>query len=254
LGFLTYEEAPKAAKLTSTVGTLSKAGVGEAKSPLTDSGPRAECAATVARDCALEVSTAMLRTLRSSLALLFAVTTAHQAAELPFVDDFTAPDLNARRALRGDWIVQDGVAKVTQDDALYAKFKDHGPILFYDIPHQDATIEFSFRPEGVKLFIFTVNGADGHIFRTVTSATGTGFRAFPPSDSHASISLHQSAKPLAQGEWTAMKIELKGPRATVLIGGGDPITVDHPSLDRPKTNISLGFSFGTLAVKNFSVR
>lgn len=188
------------------------------------------------------------------LCFLAAFTSCLIAVEPPLTDDFSDPDLKTRRASRGDWVMEGGIAKVTQNDELYKQFKDHGPIIFYDIDHKDAVIEFSYKPEDVKSFVFTVNGTDGHVFRTVTSAAGTSFRAFPPSDDHKSIALHQLKTPIAQGEWTSMKIELKGPKATVTIGENDPITVEHPSLDKAKTNTSVGFSFGTLSVKGFSVR
>jgi hypothetical protein len=48
-------------------------------------------------------------------------------------------------------------------------------------------------------------------------------------------------------------VELRGPRATVSIGDDYSATVEHASLARPKTNVSVGFSFGTIAVKEFSI-
>lgn len=200
----------------------------------------------------VRVSIAMIRL--SFLTLLALAVSSAIAVEPPLSDDFSDPNLKARRASRGAWVMEGGIAKVTQDDELYKKFKDHGPIIFYDIDHKDAVIEFSYKAEDAKSVVFTVNGADGHVFRTVTSAAGTSFRAFPPSDDHASIALHQLKQPLAQGEWTHMKIELKGPKATVTLGNNEPITVEHPSLDRAKVNTSIGFSFGTLSVKGFSIQ
>ena len=196
----------------------------------------------------------MIRSLLSVVTLLTLAVSALHAVEPPLVDDFSNPNLEGRRASRGDWTMKDGIAKVTQDDALYAKYKNHGPIIFYDVDHKDAVIEFSYKPEGVKSFVFTVNGADGHVFRTVSSERGTDFRAFPPGDDHKSISLHRLEKPMVEGEWTPMKIELRGAKATVTVGDNEPVTVEHASLDRAKVNTSVGFSFGTLSVKGFSVR
>ncbi len=174
----------------------------------------------------------------------------------PLVDAFTdAKTPEQRRASRGDWVIANGTAKVTQDDELYKKNKDHGPILFYDVAFKDAVIEFAFKPESAKTFVFTVNGAEGHVFRTVASERGTGLRAFPPGGEAKSIALKNLANaPLKQGEWTQMKIELRGPKAVLSIGDHAPVTVEHASLDRAKTNTSLGFSFGTLTVKDFSLR
>lgn len=192
--------------------------------------------------------------IRALLFLPLLSLTAFAGSEL--VDAFTdAKTPQERRALRGDWVIAEGVAKVTQDDELYKKYKDHGPILFYDLDFKDAVIEFAFKPEAAKTFVFTVNGAKGHIFRTVTSARGTDLRAFPPGGETKSVSLRRLADaPLAQGEWTRMKIELRGSSVTLGIGGQPPVTVEHASLDRAKVNTSLGFSFGALAVKDFSLR
>ncbi len=172
------------------------------------------------------------------------------------VDAFTdAQTPKERRALRGDWVIAGGTAKVTQDDELYKKYNDHGPILFYDLDFKDAVIEFAFQPEAAKAVVFTVNGAKGHVFRTVTSERGTDLRAFPPGGETKSISLRRlHDAPLAQGEWTRMKIELRGSQATIRIGDQPPVTVEHASLDRAKVNTSVGFSFGTLTVKDFSLR
>jgi hypothetical protein len=171
-------------------------------------------------------------------------------------DSFTSTEApKERRASRGPWVIADGIAKVTQDDELYKQHKDHGPIIFYDIEFKDAVIEFAFKPEAAKTFVFTVNGAEGHVFRTVTSDRGTNLRAFPPDGEAKSIALLNLAEaPLKQGEWTPMKIELRGDKAVVSIGGQPPVTVEHASLNRAKTNTSLGFSFGTLSVKDFSLR
>src|SRR5688500_14358850 len=100
------------------------------------------------------------------------------AAERPELGK--GPDsLHPSRALRGLWKGGNGVMTCTQDDALYKKDKDHGPILFYDVPLQDGRVRFSFKAEGAKTLVFTANGADGHVFRFVMSERGTSIRAFP---------------------------------------------------------------------------
>ncbi|MCB1226398.1 MAG: hypothetical protein KDK99_11340 [Verrucomicrobiales bacterium] len=176
------------------------------------------------------------------------------AAELPFVDDFSDSQLQTRRAVRGAWTFKDGVASVTQDDELYAKFKNHGPIIFYDLTYTDAVIEFDFRPQEAQTVVFTANGADGHVFRTISSARGTDLRAFPPGADEHSVSLLRLEHPLAQGQWTHMKVVLQGDSATVTLGDAAPAVVHHPSLKRAKENASIGFSFGQLSVRHFTAQ
>ena len=194
----------------------------------------------------------IFRTLVFSIALVSQTL----AADAPLLkDDFSAAKLEQRRAMRGEWKFAGGTATCTQDDALYKKNKDHGPILFYDLAYTDATIHFSYQPDAaVKSMVFTCNGADGHIFRFVTSAAGTGMRAFPvDAKDHKSIALAQEkALALKAGEWVPVTVTLRGTKATVKIGDAEK-TYEHPSLARAKSNLSIGFAFGTLSVKDISV-
>ena len=179
---------------------------------------------------------------------------AHAADVLPFKDDFSDPKLAARRALRGDWKFSGNVATCTQDDELYKKHLNHGPILFYDLAHTDSTVRFAFKPEGAKTFVFTANAEGGHVFRVIVAEKGTSVRAFPAdAKDHASISLGQEKPVLKSGEWVPVEVALRGTKATVKIGADFEKTYEHASLARPKTNVSIGFSFGSLAVRDFSV-
>lgn len=172
-----------------------------------------------------------------------------------FRDDFTSAKLDARRAVRGDWKFEDGIATCTQDDALYKQHQDHGPIIFYDIPVTDAVIQFQYKADACKTFVFTANGEQGHVFRFITSDRGTNLRAFPPDGDAKSIALAVDAKQVLKGaDWVAVTVTLRGTKASVKLGEARTLTVEHASLARPKTNLSVGFSFGTLAVKEFTVR
>jgi hypothetical protein len=155
--------------------------------------------------------------------------------------------------MRGDWKLANGVATCTQDDALYKKFQDHGPILFYDLAHTDATVRFSFKADGAKTFVFTANAEKGHVFRFVMTATGTSIRVFPPDGKAKSIALATEKIPLKSGEWIPVEVKLSGARATVKIGEAPAKTYEHASLARAKSNLSVGFSFGTLSVRDFVV-
>lgn len=157
--------------------------------------------------------------------------------------------------MRGDWQITGGVAQCTQDDALYKKFKDHGPIIFYDLATTDATFRYAFKPQGCQTVVFTLNGQDGHVFRFVsTPQRGTDFRAFPPSDDHKSVVTHRAADwKLVDGEWTPVTVAIKGDTATVRFGDAAPVEVKHETYAKSKTNFSIGFSFGSLAVKDVTV-
>lgn len=186
------------------------------------------------------------------LLLLCLLTASALAADAPLLqDDFSAPNLEQRRAMRGEWTFADHTATCTQDDELFKKNKDHGPILFYDLAHSDATLRLAFKPDAaVKTVVFTCNGAEGHVFRLVLSAAGASVRAFPTdSQDHKSIALAtEKTVNLTPGQWTPLSVTLHGSQATLKLGDFTQ-TYDHSSFARAKTNFSLGFSFGTLSVK-----
>lgn len=187
--------------------------------------------------------------------LTFLAASSLSAADAPMLkDDFSNPKLETRRASRGEWKFTDNNATCTQDDELYKKHKDHGPIIFYDLAYEDATIRYSYKADAaVKSVVFTSNGADGHIFRFVSSARGTSAVAFPPdSKDHKAARLGNPGPALKPGEWVPVVVTLKGTKATVKIGDFEE-TYEHASLARPKTNLSIGFSFGTVRVKDVVV-
>ncbi|MEM1441612.1 MAG: hypothetical protein AAGF67_04685 [Verrucomicrobiota bacterium] len=177
------------------------------------------------------------------------------AGEPVFTDPFEAETkVSERRAVRGDWLIENGVASVTQDDELYKKYKDHGPIIFYDVATTDATFHYAVKPQGCKSVVFTLNGENGHIFRFVSAAQGTHFRAFPPGGEKKSIATgREKSWILPEGEWTPIKVVLAGPRATITFGDHEPVIIEEPSYERPKTNFSIGFAFGSLAIKEVRV-
>jgi hypothetical protein len=187
---------------------------------------------------------------------VLSVTLASTLAAETLVDDkFTSPELPNRdlAAKRGVWKITDGIATCTQDDALYAKNKDHGPVIWYNVAFTDGTVKFAIKPEKVKTFVFTLNG-EGHVFRFVTAPTGTGVRAWPQG-SHDGVSLLES-KPgtpsLKDGAWLQAELKFEGKRCTFKLGDFHQ-TFEHDAIARTKTKMGLGFAFGTLAVRDVSI-
>lgn len=188
--------------------------------------------------------------------LFLVLATAAFAADAPLLkDDFLLKDFAGRRASRGDWKFAEGNATCTQDDALYKKNKDHGPILFYDLAYTDAAIHFGIKPDAAnKMIILTANGEEGHVFRVVFTPAGMGVRVFPPEvKDHKAISLgNEAAVKLKTDGWTMVSVELRGTKATVKVGQFTK-TYEHASIARAKTNLSVGFSYGTVSVTELVV-
>jgi hypothetical protein len=174
-----------------------------------------------------------------------------------FEDSFTAETLHQRKALRGPWKIGGGDALCTQDDELYKKFKNHGPILIYDLPFQDGEVSFSYRPDqAVKNFVFTLNAAKGHLYRFVTSGKNTTVRAYvikEGAEKPDSLPVGEAGPPLKPGEWTRVSIVIAGSKATLKIGDNFTTTAEHASYMKDKATISLGFSFGTVGIKDFKI-
>lgn len=175
------------------------------------------------------------------------------AAEPPYIDSFVNETQEARRLAHGPWIVENGTATCTQDDALYKAFKNHGPGTWYDLHFTDATVAFSMKADdAVMNFIFTINGDDGHVFRFVSSPARTFVKAFPREGEPDAI-LDRKAPPLKANQWIDVVVTFKGEAAMVKIGEYEK-TVTHPAIAQKKSRIGLGFSFGTMSFKDVSVK
>ncbi len=113
---------------------------------------------------------------------------------------------------------------------------------------------FSFKADpAVKTVVFTINDAEGHVFRFVSSERRTLIKAFAREGDGVDDLLNREGPPLKQDVWLDAVVTFKGDRATVKIGGFEE-TVSHPAIARGKTTIGVGFSFGSLQIKEFSVR
>lgn len=178
------------------------------------------------------------------------------AAEL-INDKFTTPQLTGRdlSPSRGTWKFADGVATCTQDDALYAKNKNHGPVIWYNTAFTDATVRFAVRAEKVKNFVFTLNDGGGHVFRYVLAPTGLSVRAWKEQgkDAKPDVLPVQDGPTLADGKWIQAELKFTGDRCALALGPDFTQAFQHPAIAKEKNKLGLGFSFGTLAIRDVSV-
>lgn len=193
-------------------------------------------------------------------------------------DDFSSETHQTRQALRGDWQIADGMASVKQDDELFKKYKKHGPIMVYSVPHDDATAIVEFKSLGCKTVVFTMDAEEGgHAFRIKfrppPKKRGKGKKNGNPkasgktgpksqvvtylakkegADKAEQVLLSEDLPSLIDGEWTRLEVTVKGDMATVKVGD-KVIEVQHPQIDQKKKIAKLGFSFGELAIRNFQL-
>ena len=171
-----------------------------------------------------------------------------------FLDSFTTEELANRRLLRGEWNVAGGVARVTQDDALYKKYKNHGPIAFYDLPMGDVRVSFEVRLEDAKRFIFTFNGKGGHVFRLLQNEANAAAMAYQDKDGkHAPLRLDTALPRVGNGQWIRYEVELRGEAAAFSIGDEFRKTVKHASFAKQKANLSLSFHYGAMEIRRLRV-
>lgn len=202
-----------------------------------------------------------MRSLSHSLPFVLWVTFVSTLTAETLIDDKFASDKLVNRDLaanRGQWKIADGMATCVQDDALYAKNKDHGPVIWYNVTFTDGTVKFAFKPQATKTFVFTLNGDDGHAFRFVVAPTGLAVRAWGEhkTGEEAKPAVLLNPKPgtpaLKDGVWLPAELKFEGKRCTLKLADFEQ-TFEHEGIGKKKTKLGLGFAFGTLAVRDVSV-
>lgn len=190
--------------------------------------------------------------------IIFAlILTAGSALGGGFSDDFTDPKLEIRRAARGEWTFADGQTTCVADPVLYKKYKDHGPILRYPVTFHDGTVEYEFQAKGCERIVFTLNNEEGHVVRfTIADKLSRIFGWPGPSHDTKAETIAQDGVPVMpdiEGKWVKVKLEITGDKATFSVGDNYRAELQHVSLGRPKGEVTLGFAFGELSVRQFSV-
>ncbi|QDT08563.1 hypothetical protein [Planctomycetes bacterium K23_9] len=192
-------------------------------------------------------------------ALLLIATSSVSTAQIntdTLVDDhYTIDSYKIRKPLRGDWKIENGIAAVTQDDELYKKHKNHGPIMVYEVPHDDASAEVVFKSTGCKAVVFTMDATNGgHAFRIKLSPKSPGsvltYIKEPGANKATPVFLNKTLPTLTEEKWETLKVKVVGDKATVQLGDST-INVQHEMIDQPKKIAKLGFSFGSLELNKF---
>lgn len=180
-------------------------------------------------------------------------------------DDFTVEDYPTRKALRGNWEIVDEeeVASVAHDDELYKKYKNHGPIMVYEVDHTNAIATVEFKPIDCRTVVFTMDAAEGgHAFRVKLRTQGkekggasssiVTYGPKPDEGKPETFVLSEEVPKLKNGEWNRIEVAVSGPEATVRVGD-KTIHVEHPQIARKKNIVKLGFAFGSLSIRSFQL-
>ena len=173
-------------------------------------------------------------------------------------DKFDSPKKEGRdlAANRGEWKLEKGIATVTQDDKLYEKNKNHGPIMWYDATFKDATVRFAYKAEKAKQFVFTLNDDKGHVFRFIQSTNGLSVRTWLVQGKEGKavelIAKGTKTPALPEGKWVEAVVKFDGKKCELTLGDFKQ-TFEHEAIAKEKTKMGLGFAFGTLSVRDVKI-
>ena len=166
-------------------------------------------------------------------------------------DDFAEKQMAKRVFLRGEWTVANGVASVVQDDEIYRKFNNHGPIIRYDFPFEDAIINFDYKGNGMRAFHCTVNGDDKWgLFRLGMNPTQSRLWTWVDGEG---VNLFDGGPSLKDDEWVSVTIEFCGDTVAVYVGDEFQKTVTHSNFAKPKLFTGVRHAFGSFNMRNFSI-
>ena len=175
-------------------------------------------------------------------------------------DDFKSDQHPNRKALRGDWTFSDGIAHVIQDDELFKKFKNHGPIINYTIDHSNISVVVEFKPKGCERVVFTLDAEKGHAFR-VTLRSPESKKGASTIHTYTEKQANGKAKPiilrsdvprLKNDTWHRLEVSISGGKATVKIAD-QYYEVEHPRIDQQKKVGKLSFAHGELSIRKFDL-
>ncbi len=201
----------------------------------------------------------------SNSALKAGPSAAVKGAKTLIDDDYSSAEYSKRNAARGPWKIENGIATVKHDDELYKKYKNHGPIMIYNVPHTDAIVVVEVKPTDCKTVVFTMDAAEGgHAFRVKLRTQGKS-KGGPSSqivtyaakkegaEKAETIVLNSDDTPkLINNEWNRIEISVVGEKATFKLGD-KTVQVKHPRIAQEKSIAKIGFAFGSLSLRKFSL-
>ncbi|MCM8529694.1 MAG: hypothetical protein NE330_00915 [Lentisphaeraceae bacterium] len=179
-------------------------------------------------------------------------------AEVLVEDNFVTKKLEARKPARGNWQIKDGVIAAKFDAELFKKYKNHGPIVWYDIKTStDCTINLEYKISGaVDTVMFSVNDKKGHVYRTTLKKDGKRKGAFTKvwnAEKKSSPAGPLDGFEYTLDKWLPVRLTFVGTTLTVKIGESSQ-TYEHEGFAREKAKINFQFSGdGEMQVRNVKV-
>ena len=167
-------------------------------------------------------------------------------------DDFGGAELGKLWvAAKGEWKIKDGaiVAKELKSD-------EHAAVLTCRQKNRDSVVRFSFRLDGsTKGFNFSLNHAQGHLFRVVVAPTGLTVRTDKDKkDASIKSELVGRAKgKFEQGKWYTLQVEMVGDKVVAMTDNGLKVTGQNARLDTEKPNYRFVMRGESLSIDDLKI-
>lgn len=193
------------------------------------------------------------------LSLMMASASVSLADSFEIVDTFDKRKNPDRAMSRGEFEVSDGILTVGHSPELYAKYKNHGPIVIYKGNFTDAETRLKFKltqaegSDDPARGAFTFDGESGHVLRVFTRTNQPGRVAVWNEGDEKPTMLSVDLPKIESGKWYELSVVVKGDQATIKLGD-KTASVQHAALTRLKTNAKYSSAFATLHLDEFSIR
>ncbi|MCM8532613.1 MAG: DUF1080 domain-containing protein [Lentisphaeraceae bacterium] len=175
------------------------------------------------------------------------------SAETLFNDDYSMKDLEGRSPERSEWVMKDGVISSKFDQALFEKFKSHGPIVWYS--HKELTdCEVSFDyyiTDETTSVVFTYNKKKGHAYRSKLRPDGINSMVWGQEKKATKVPKQKSFE-YKKNTWVPVKLTFVGNKLTINIDGQIQEFEDE-KVATPKAKFSYQYTGGELKVRNFKL-
>jgi hypothetical protein len=186
------------------------------------------------------------------LFLVAVVASTAETITLPITDTFADQEMAGRTFARGPWEVKDHQTTCVQSEELVKKYKNHGPVIMYDVTYTDATISFSWKPSSaVESMALVLNSEQGHVFRLLLKPA-SGLMILSKDEGEAKGKTMGNLPGFTANEWMAVKCMISGTDVTVTYDDTTR-TMRGNALKSPRNNISILFSHGNFSVKDVKV-
>lgn len=173
-------------------------------------------------------------------------------------DDFSSAKHPQRTIpeARGVWKLADGMATSAHNDELFAKNKNHGAVIWFDVKLTDGVVRYSFRADKCQSVAFTFNGPQGHAFRYKHNAEGLVVLAWethgPGTRAKPIQREGEKGPPLADGQWTDVELRFSGDTCTLAIGDYRR-TYTNPGIAIGRSRFGIHYDRGTFSVRDVKV-